>query len=72
MVDLDQCTHATINGCDKKRRGWYLFPISFSLLIFPPFMPIVLPGLIVSPFPHLHLDQHPVRGGLGEQGASIP
>lgn len=42
MVDLDQCTHATINGCDKERRGWYPLPSSLSFYL-PPLMPSPLP-----------------------------
>lgn len=40
MVDLDQCTHATINGYDKKRQGWYLFsPLLHTFSIFHPLCP---------------------------------
>ncbi|KAI4803827.1 hypothetical protein KUCAC02_025475 [Chaenocephalus aceratus] len=30
MVDLDQCTHATINGCDKEQQGWNQGRVSLS------------------------------------------
>lgn len=43
MVDLDQCTHATINGCDKEQQGWYPLPSSLSPSICPLLMPITLP-----------------------------
>ncbi|KAK1894265.1 Alpha-2B adrenergic receptor [Dissostichus eleginoides] len=43
MVDLDQCTHATINGCDKEQQGWYPLPSSLSPFYLPPLMPIPLP-----------------------------
>lgn len=57
MVDLDQCTHATINGCDKKRRGWYLSPplLSFSLSHSPFPSPCAHPAALpdcLSP-PHI-------------------
>ncbi|TNN28312.1 hypothetical protein EYF80_061542 [Liparis tanakae] len=39
MVDLDQCAHATINGCDKERRGWYPLPGSLSPSICLPSCP---------------------------------
>lgn len=43
MVDLDQCAHATINGCDKERRGWCPHPRSFSPSICLPSCPARCP-----------------------------
>lgn len=42
MVDLDQCTHATINGCDKERRdGTRSFSLSPSISL--PLRPVYCP-----------------------------
>lgn len=42
MVDLDQCTHATINGCDKERRDGTR-SLSLSLSISLPLRPVYCP-----------------------------
>lgn len=61
MVDLDQCTHATINGCDKERRGWYPLPSSLSSSICLPSCPppCPLPNCFFLMITHLHLRWHP-------------
>lgn len=61
MVDLDQCTHATINGCDKERRGWYPLPSSLSSSICLPSCPppCPLPNCFSLMIAHLHLRWHP-------------
>lgn len=65
MVDLDQCTHATINGCDKERRGWYPLPSSLSPSICLPSCPArcPLPNCFSPTFVHLHLHWHLPGGG---------
>lgn len=61
MVDLDQCTHATINGCDKEQQGWYPLPSSLSpsicLLSCPSHCP--LPNCFSLTISHLHLCWQP-------------
>lgn len=61
MVDLDQCTHATINGCDKERRGWYPLPSCLSSSICLPSCPppCPLPNCFSLMIAHLHLRWHP-------------
>lgn len=61
MVDLDQCTHAKINGCDKERRGWYHLPSSlFSSICLPSCPPgCPLPDCFSLMIAHLHLRGHP-------------
>lgn len=64
MVDLDQCAHATINGCDKERRGWYPHPSSFSPSICLSSCPArcPLPNCFSPTLVHLHLHWHPPGG----------
>lgn len=66
MVDLDQCTHATINGWDKERRGWYPLPSSLSSSICLPWCPpcCPLPNCFSPMIAHLHLCWHPPGHGL--------
>lgn len=61
MVDLDQCTHATINGCDKEQQGWYPLPSSLSPSICLPSCPsrCPLPNCFSLTIAHLHLHWHP-------------
>lgn len=61
MVDLDQCTHATINGSDKERWGWYPLPSSLSSSICLPSCPprCPLPNCFSLMIAHLHLHWHP-------------
>lgn len=60
MVDLDQCTHATINGCDKEQQGWYPLPSSLSPSICLPSCPsrCPLPNCFSLTLVHLHLHWH--------------
>lgn len=73
MVDLDQCTHATINGCDKERRGWYPLPSSLSPSICLPSCPArcPLPNCFSPTLVHLHLHWH-LPGGRPSAGAGVP
>lgn len=66
MVDLDQCTHATINGWDKERRGWYPLPSSLSSSICLPSCPpcCPLPNCFSLMIARLHLCWHPPDRGL--------
>lgn len=61
MVDLDQCTHATINGCDKEQQGWYPLPSSLSPSICLPSCPsrCPLPNCFSLTIAHLHLRWRP-------------
>lgn len=78
MVDLDQCAHATINGCDKEQRGWYPLPSAPLSVYLPPLMPItLLPPLpncfspTIAPVPHLRWHPPRVNGGWGEAGGGV-
>ena len=73
MVDLDQCTHATINGCDKERRGWYPLPSSLFPSICLPSCPACcpLPNCFSPTLVHLHLHWH-LPGGGPSAGAAVP
>lgn len=72
MVDLDQCTHATINGCDKERRGWYPLPSSLSSSIYLPSCPArcPLPNCFSLTLVHLHLNWH-LPGGRPSADAGV-
>lgn len=73
MVDLDQCTHATINGCDKEQQGWYPLPSSLSPSICLPSCPsrCPLPNCFSLTLAHLHLHWHPPGRGPSA-GAGVP
>lgn len=73
MVDLDQCTHATINGCDKEQQGWYPLPSSLSPSICLPSCPSCcpLPNCFSLTIAHLHLHWHP-PGHRPSVGAGVP
>lgn len=73
MVDLDQCTHATINGCDKEQQGWYPLPSSLSPSICLPSCPsrCPLPNCFSLTIAHLHLRWHP-PGHRPCIGAGVP
>lgn len=73
MVDLDQCTHATINGCDKERRGWYPLPSSLFPSICLPSCPACcpLPNCFSLTPVHLHLHWH-LPGGRPSAGTEAP
>ncbi len=73
MVDLDQCTHATINGCDKEQQGWYPLPSSLSPSICLPSCPSCcpLPNCFSLTLVHLHLHWH-LPGRRLSAGAGVP
>ena len=73
MVDLDQCTHATINGCDKEQQGWYPLPSSLSPSICLPSCPsrCPLPNCFSLTLIHLHLHWH-LPGRSSSAGAGVP
>lgn len=70
MVDLDQCTHATINSCDKERRGWYPLPSSLFPSICLPSCPVCCPLPNCSVLVHLHLHWY-LPGGRPPAGAEV-